>query len=327
MGGFAGAELATTVTLAGGLGLIGAVFDMKALDEQLSQASDGLKSWPQLDCKRTLPVGVGLLPFVLKIENVLPLVSKYHPAVVWLFAAKQMDDYTTWSAQIRQACPDSKVWIQVGSVSAALEIAKFARPDVLVLQGIDAGGHGFEKGASIVSLLPEAVDTLAANGFGSIPLVAAGGIVDGRGAAAALVLGAQGVVMGTRFLAASETAVPHLKYRAAVLAAVDGGQSTVRAKIFDELTGPNIWPVLYDGRGLVTESYTDHAGGIHIEKIRQLHADALKREDAGFGSSNRATVWAGTGVGLVNKVEGAANIVNEVREGVKRALENTTARL
>lgn len=105
-------------------------------------------------------------------------------------------------------------------------------------------GHGFEKGAGIISLLPEVADALATEGYGNIPLVTAGGIVDGRGAAAALTLGAQGVVMGTRFLSATEANI-HPKWRDAVLATSDGGQNTVRAKLFDELRGPNMWPERY----------------------------------------------------------------------------------
>jgi nitronate monooxygenase len=325
MGGFAGPDLATAVTKSGGLGQIGAIFDMKQLAAQLAQASDSLRSDGKLDCSKTLPIGVGLLPFILKIENVLPVLSKFNPAVVWLFAAKELEDYSTWTAEIRKSCPHSQIWIQIGSAAGAVEIAKSCKPDALILQGIDAGGHGFEKGAGIISLLPEAADTLAIQGFGHIPLLAAGGIVDGRGVAAALSLGAQGVVLGTRFLAAKETIV-HPKYQEALLAANDGGQNTVRAKVFDELRGPNIWPVAYDGRGLVTNSYTDHANGVPIDQIRKLHTQALEEKDLGWGEINRATVWAGTGVGMVKRIQSAAEIVEEVRKGAKEALEAVRAR-
>lgn len=321
MGGFAGADLAIAVTKAGGLGLIGGVFDMVYLAEQLEKAKVSLT---HLDNSGTLPVGVGLLPFVTKMEEALPVIAKYKPCTVWLFAATEFLDYATWSARVREASPDSKIWIQVGSVAAALQVATSCKPDVLVLQGADAGGHGFEKGAGIISLLPEATDVLQAHGHGDIPLVASGGIVDGRGVASALSLGAQGVVMGTRFLAAPET-IMHPAYRAAVLSADDGGQSTVRSKVFDELRGPNIWPVLYDGRGLATESYADHVNGVEIEKIRELHAEAAKGEDAGFGK--RATVWAGTGVGLVKEVKPAGEIVFEIRNAARDAIDKAKARL
>ena len=132
--------------------------------------------------------------------------------------------------------------------------------------------------------------------------------------------------MGTRFLAAKETMV-HPHYQAAVLAAEDGGQATVRAKLFDELNGPNIWPVAYDGRSIRTNSYLDHANGVSIDDIRKLHKQALSGEDLGWGETNRAAVWAGTGVGLVKKVEPAADIVEEIRTEARKALDAARARL
>ena len=326
MGGFAGPDLAVAVTKAGGLGQIGAVNDLKQLEAQLFQASEDLRADPRFEDSKTLPIGVGLLPFILKVDDVLPVLTKFNPAVVWLFAAKQLPDYATWTQRVREACPDSQVWIQVGSVAGALQIAKSCQPDALILQGSDAGGHGFEKGAGIISLLPEATDTLKEHDFGHVPLLASGGIVDGRGAAAAFSLGAAGVVLGTRFLAAKETTV-HPKYQAAVVAASDGGQSTIRAKLFDELRGPNIWPVDYDGRSLVTDSYTDHSNGMKIDDIRDRHTEALKEKDMGWGESNRATVWAGTGVGLIKTVQPAAEIVEELRRDVVEVLETARARL
>ena len=77
-------------------------------------------------------------------------------------------------------------------MAAARHVAGTTKPDVLCIQGADAGGHGFERGAGIISLVPEVFDTLAREGFSHIPLVASGGIVDGRGVAAALTLGALG---------------------------------------------------------------------------------------------------------------------------------------
>ncbi|KAF2726926.1 inosine monophosphate dehydrogenase [Polyplosphaeria fusca] len=314
MAGFAGGALASAVTLAGGLGLIGGLFSMEDLKAQLQTASSNISSNTALASSKTLPVGVGLLPFVLEADNVLPVIQEYKPVVVWLFAAKTLGDYGVWAAKLRAVSPESKIWIQVGNIAAALQVAKVAKPDAICLQGADAGGHGFEKGAGIISLLPEATDVLAEEGFGGIPLVASGGIVDGRGVAAALALGAKGVVMGTRFLAADETSV-HPKYRAAVLEAKDGGQVTKRSKLFDQLKGPNMWPEAYDGRSLVVQSHADHVNGVNLEEIQRLHNEEIKGEDAGFatGLKGRAAIWAGTGVGLVNKVEKAKDIVLGVR--------------
>jgi nitronate monooxygenase len=321
MAGFAGGALASTVTLSGGLGFIGGLFDMEALSSNLAAAKSAFASDPSLSSYTTVPVGVGLLPFALAIEKALPVLEEYKPAVIWLFAVKENADYGTWATQIRAVSPNSKIWIQCGSVAAALEIASIANPDVLVMQGADAGGHGFEKGAGIISLLPEAADALTKEGFGHIPLVASGGIVDGRGVAAALALGAAGVVMGTKFLAAKETIV-HPQYRAAVLGATDGGQITTRSKVFDNLKGENIWPEAYDGRSLLVQSWKDHLDGVGIEEIRKLHNEAVKGEDAGYDKDlkGRAAIWAGTGVGMVKEVESAKDIVEGVRREVKEIL-------
>jgi len=296
----------------------------------------------------TLPIGVGLLPFILPLDSALPVLQKYAPAVVWLFAAKTLDDYAAWTRRLKAALPHTSVWVQVGSASAALHVAQgqaggegaadadadasAARPDALVIQGSDAGGHGFSHGASIVSLLPETVDVLSSSPSHGpsnmmIPLLAAGGIADARGAAAAFALGASGVVLGTRFLAAR-----------------DGANSTVRSTLFDNVRGPNVWPAAYDGRGLVTRSYEDFVGGgVAIEEVRRRHDEAAKQEDRGFkgesesgsGSASasasasgrgRANVWAGASVGLVNEVQDAKDIVAEVRDGVARVLADADAR-
>jgi nitronate monooxygenase len=319
MAGVAGGRLASAVTLAGGLGLVGALFSIDDVRKELDIASEALASDPFHLASKTLSVGIGFLLFVLNLEDVLPVVEQYKPVVVWLFAAEELAHYAEWAAAIRKVSPQSCIWVQVGSVAAAVQVAKTSKPDVLCLQGADAGGHGFQKGASIISLLPEASDTLAREGISNISLVAAGGIVDGRGVAAALSLGAEGVVMGTRFLASKEVTL-HPSYQAAVLEAKDGGQATTRSKLFDQLRGPNIWPEMYDGRSLAVQSYRDFTDGMSLEEIQRLHTEAVGHEDKGFrtGLEGRAAIWAGTGVGLVNTSSGAVEIVASVRSEARK---------
>ena len=114
-----------------------------------------------------------------------------------------------------------------------------------------------------------------------------------------------------------------------MLRASDGGQETVKSMLFDELRGPSIWPEGYDGRGLVNASSGDYDKGVGIEEVRRLFAEASQEEDGGFGAGGkgRAAMWAGTGVGLVNKEQSAAEIVEEVRDGVKKALDDAKVRL
>ncbi|KAJ4299699.1 hypothetical protein N0V90_004945 [Kalmusia sp. IMI 367209] len=323
MGGFAGPDLATAVSLAGGFGLIGGLNVMSDLRAQLQGATETFKAStnPSITSSPTLPLGVGLLPFICKIEEVVPVIAEFKPTVVWLFAAKELEHYAEWAAALRTASPQSKIWIQVGNVEAALCVARTASPDALCLQGADAGGHGFEKGAGVISLVPEAADALRRDGLGHIPLLASGGIVDGRGVAAALALGASGAVLGTRFLASKEVTI-HPTAQAAILEAEDGGQVTKRSKVFDQLRGPNIWPEAYDGRSLVVQSYEDHVNGMSLEEIQRLHNEAVGGPDKGYatGRKGRAAIWAGTGVGIVNEVEGAKDIVDKVRREAKEIM-------
>ena len=320
MGGYAFAALASEVSKAGGLGFVSSIANMAQADQELGAARAALAGFaPPAD---VLPVGVGFLLFVAQLDDAAPVVAKHRPAAVWLFAARSLDDYAAWAARIREVSPATKIWIQTGAVASALHIAKTCKPDVLVLQGADAGGHGYERSAGVISLLPETDDALKANGFNDIPLVASGGIADGRGVAAAVMLGAQGAVMGTRFLAASETPV-HPAYRQRILETTDGSQSTVRDKIFDQLRGKNIWPVEYDGRALLNDSYVDFKNGTTLEEIQKLHSEAEQGSEKGFGGESgkaRAAIWAGTGVGLVKKIQSAGEIVNETRAAARKAL-------
>jgi nitronate monooxygenase len=322
MGGTAGPDLSIAVTKAGGLGQIGALNDMKDLDAQLAKVEQALDRVDGL-----LPIGVGILVFITKLDEAIPVLEKYKPAVVWFFASHELSDYTSWTSRVRTALPKSQVWIQVGSVAAALTIAEDSRPDVMSVQGQDAGGHGFEKGAGIISMIPEISDALAENGH-NVRVVAAGGITEGRSVAAALTLGAEGAVMGTRFLCSNEANI-HPRWQEAVLSANDGAESTIRSKLFDNLRGPNIWPTAYDGRSIVMESFEAHVRGVDIEEIRRQHNEAVKADDGGFGvhGKGKAAIWAGTGVGLVKKIQPAGEIVEEVRDAALKVMKAAKARL
>ncbi|CAK7218414.1 hypothetical protein SBRCBS47491_003501 [Sporothrix bragantina] len=336
MSGMATSDLAVAVTRAGGLGFIG-YNAVPVLEEQLQQSRELL-----LQDKGTtatlaasvavdvLPLGVGIIvAFAGPALAFSPLFAKHKPAVVWL-SFSEATDFKTWTDAIRAASPQTKVWIQVGSVRAALEAAQACHPDALVLQGSDAGGHGHARGASIVALIPEVADALndGHGGLSDISLIATGGIMDGRGVAAALALGASGVVMGTRFLAAEEIKVSE-GYRNEVLSASDGGEATVRSHIFDQM-GRYQWPALYDGRSLRNTWYDDWQRGISVEEIRskrdlKLDESRSGDDDANFRDTN--SVWVGAGVGLVKKVEKAGDIVERARNEAKQRLQSTIDRL
>lgn len=321
-------KLAVSVSVAGGLGFIGAGSNLDELDGWLEEASAMVEQHAELSSyqKSTgmLPVGFGYFNWASEadLQKAMAAVKKWKPAAVWQFGAYKNEDYAVWAAKIREAGEGkTKVWIQVGSVNDALVVARTSKPDVLVVQGTDAGGHGLETGAGIVSLLPEVADALEAEGFSDIQLVAAGGIVEGRGAAAAIVLGADGICLGTRFLASDEANVVD-NYRKEVVRASDGGANTARTKVYDQLRGTTLWPEGYNARGILNQSFHDHKSGIGFEENKKLYDEAIKQSDGGFGVDGRMTTYAGAGVGLVRSVMKAGDIVREIQQTTNKRLRS-----
>jgi nitronate monooxygenase len=143
--------------------------------------------------------------------------------------------------------------------------------------------------------------------------------VDGRGVAAALALGAEAVVMGTRFVAAEEAWTPEFRKKL-ILEATDGGPSTVKTPVLDDIQSTAIWPDVYDGRGLIGKSWQDHVAGMPLEENIQL----FKEADAA-GDTSRKITWVGTGVGLVREIRPAGEIVKEAREDALRRIQRLQA--
>lgn len=126
------------------------------------------------------------------LQGILPVLQEYRPAAVWLFAAETGGRYANFILSIKAETKSwgLKVFVQVGSVKAARE-AVVDGTDVVVVQGIDAGGHQMAQGAGLMTLLPEVADMLKDEFPSShVSVIAAGGIMDGRGIAAAQALGA-----------------------------------------------------------------------------------------------------------------------------------------
>ena len=310
-------KLACEISNAGGLGYIGAGSDASTLEHELQQAKLSLRGPSAND---TLPVGVGFLLWAGEklLQESLPILERHKPAAIWLFAPEKPDQLKRWTQECRRVTSSkSKIWIQIGTVNEALEAVRSCQPDVLVVQGTDAGGHGLEDCAGLMSLLPEVDDAVSSHCIAqNVPkpvLIAAGGIMDGRGVAASLSLGASGAVMGTRYLACPESNIAK-GYQDAVINARDGGVNTARGKLYDSLRGTTDWPAHYGGRSVLNESWHDAANGMSFEENKRLYDDALQLGDDGWGEKARLTTYAGTGVGLVKEVKSAADVTREVRE-------------
>lgn len=315
------APLAVAVTKAGGFGFLAAGTDTNDLKAELGRARDLLQKCPVKGVDPTiLPIGVGFINWGVNMSTALEAVKMHTPAAVWFFAPKRNEDLIEWTEKVREMTGGrTRVWIQIGTVTDALDVAQACAPDVLVVQGADAGGHGLAQGAGITTLLPEVADALADIGMSHIPLIAAGGIVEGRGTAACLALGASGVVLGTRFLASKEANIAK-GYQDDVLRTRDGGLATVRTSVYDNLRGTTGWPDRYNGRGIINQSFLDAQDGVSIEESKRLYDEALQKGDKGWGKNGRLTAYAGSGVGLVKEVMSAQGILEEVRRDAVRAI-------
>ncbi|MGH7029517.1 MAG: NAD(P)H-dependent flavin oxidoreductase [Stellaceae bacterium] len=283
MGSAAGGKLAAAVTNAGGLGLVGSGYaSTAAIHKELAEAGN-------------TRVGIGFILWALeKNPAALDAALDARPAAVML----SFGDPTPFTGRIKDA--GCKIICQVQTLAQAKEAAA-AGADIIIAQGRDAGGHsGMTRGT--MGFVPAVVDVAA-----PIPVVAAGGIADGRGLAAALALGAAGVSMGTRFTASQESLLdPAMK--AAALAA--GGDQTQQTRVFDIVRGAP-WPAIYPGRALrnaFSAEWHGREAGLEAAQSEQEKA-YLATGPADFGTR---VVWAGEGVDLVNDIPTAAEIIDRI---------------
>lgn len=322
-----GPTLAVAVSRAGGLGFIGPGVKTQDISSDLQTASSLIESLSASQSQPStlqnppiLPVGIGFQLWSDDLEVAISTISKYKPCAAWLFAPRHgQKDLDTWSRRIRHASPSTRIWIQIGTLAEARELAQGSEePDVIVVQGAEAGGHGrANDGLGIMALLPEMMDCLPAH----IPVFAAGGIADGRGAAAALCLGATGVVMGTRFLAATEARISP-GYQREIVRASNGAVSTTRTLLYNRLRGTVGWPEEYSPRTIINKSFIEHQAGRPFEELKALHDEALKAGDAGWGPEGRLATYAGAAIGLIHDVKDAETIVRDVQEEVLQRLSN-----
>ncbi len=224
-------------------------------------------------------------------------------------------DATPWVEKAHRV--GTRVIVQVGSVAEGVAAAG-AGADAIVAQGIEAGGH--VRGTTpLFALVPATVEAVP-----EVPVVAAGGIVDGRGLAAALALGAAGVLMGTRFLASAEADVDP-EYRRRVLAASGPDDTVYAEELFD-----GGWPhaphrVIRNRLVAEWEAAGRPAPGGRADEGALIGSRTLwdgTTRDVKLYSSvtatttfdvdiDRAALWAGMSVGLVREVKPAGEIVRE----------------
>jgi len=290
----AGGALAAAVTGAGGLGLIGGGYgDAGWLAREFRAAGNAR-------------VGCGFITWSLARQPaLLDAALDHRPAAVML----SFGDPGPFAARIREA--GARLVCQVQTLAGA-RAALGVGADLLVAQGTEAGGHGAER--ATLTLVPEIADLLAREGSDAL-LLAAGGIADGRGLAAALLLGADGVLMGSRFWATREAQV-HPRHQAAALAA--DGDGTVRQRATDIARGYD-WPAEFTARVLRNTFVRDWE-----DRPEEHRAVASERRPAYLaavaeGDPEAVGVWVGEAAGLIRDVPGAGEVVERtVAEAVLR---------
>jgi nitronate monooxygenase len=296
MGSVSGGALAAAVSRAGGLGLIGPGYDDEAWIEREFAAAAGV------------PVGIGFITWHLaRHPERLRAALAHRPVAVML----SFGDPAPFVPAVRAA--GAKLILQVQTLGDARSGAALGA-DVVVAQGAEAGGHGAQRGT--LPLVSAVVDAIAPT-----PVAAAGGIADGRGLAAALVLGAAGVLVGTRFYASREA----LGHAAAKARLVDeGGDATLRTRIFDIVRGLD-WPTRFTGRALKNQ-LSDRWHGREAELQAQLaHEQERYAGAARVGDVSRAVVWAGEAIDLIRDLPLAAEIVERMVSEAGLALERGLA--
>ncbi|KAH7255814.1 2-nitropropane dioxygenase [Fusarium redolens] len=328
--GIATPLMAAEVTKAGGFGFLPSLAYIEPSSEHINRLVDHFDEVRALlgadqPSDGPLRVGASFITSHSSLsyfeETALPLIVKNRPAAIWLFAPDgDLRPHSKIIPGLKALEYPPVVFVQVGNVAAAREAVQDGA-DVLVTQGVDAGGHQFRQGSGIVSLVPE-VRNMLDREFPdrAISIVAAGGIADGRGVAGALALGAEGVVMGTKtnlqFTIAPESNYPKIQ-KQKVLEAVDGGVSTFKSTFNDRIVNSPLWGPLYDGRAIVGPIHEKFFAGASLEECQRSLKEDYSEEEARYV----VNTWAGTGVGLINKVQPAGEIVREVREQARRELQ------
>ena len=206
-------ELVAAVSEAGGLGSIGSVFESaESVERQIERVRELTER----------PFAVNHVVPLLD-EDAFEATLEAQPAVVSLALGDPGDLVE------RAHAAGAKVIHQVHTVGQACRVAKLG-VDAIIAQGSEAGGQGMPLGVGAMALIPQVVDAVV-----PVPVLAAGGVADGRGLAAALVLGAQGANVGTRFLASEEASADE-SWKRAILATES--EDVVRFEVWKEIFPP-----------------------------------------------------------------------------------------
>ncbi len=301
MAGPAKAELAAAVAEAGGLGLIGGSSgDAEWLRQQIRAVRE----------RTDRPFGVGFISSFPGLDRlVATAIEERVPVITHSFA-----DPTPYVAAAHAA--GILVLAQVQTVAQAVRAAQ-AGVDAITAQGVEAGGHTGTSSATL-PLVPAVIDAV-----GDIPVIAAGGIADGRGLAAVLMLGAEGAWIGTRFAASRESAGSEWG-KASIVGA--GTDDTVLTKVYDTISGSPFPAGIADR--VLQNAYTRTWHGREQELVpdRERWRRVLQ-EASEHGDPQLAAVRAGNAAGLIRAIEPAGDILRRIVTEAEAILRQRPAQL
>ncbi len=283
----ADAQLAAHVSKAGGIGFIG--------------AANAPAEWVRQEIRKAReitdkPIGVNIMLLSEHVDEVVKAVIEEHVEAVTTGAGNPGKYMQEWKAA------NIKVMPVVASVALA-KMMERAGADAVVAEGMESGGHIGEQ--TTMTLVPQVADAV------KIPVIAAGGIGDGRGMAAALMLGASAVQLGTRFIVAKESTVNQL-YKDRVLAAKD---------IDSVVTGRKNGHPIRSLRNQMTRQYLEmEKNDVSFEELEHLTLGALRRAVV-EGDVKMGTVMAGQIAGLINKEQTCEEIIRELIDETRAVYE------
>lgn len=283
----ANANLAGAVSKAGGLGLIG--------------AANAPAEWVREEIRKAKaitdnPVGVNIMLLSQHADEVAKVIVEEGIKVVTTGAGNPEKYMDMWKAAGVKVIP------VVASVALAKRMERYGA-DAVVAEGMESGGHIGEQ--TTITLVPQVVDAV------DIPVIAAGGIGDGRGMAAAFMLGAEAVQVGTRFVVAKESTV-HQNYKDRVIAAKD---------IDSEVTGRSTGHPVRQLRNQMTRQYLAmEKEGVPFEELELLTLGSLRKAVVD-GDVKMGTVMAGQIAGLINKEQTCEEIIKEYVSEAEKLLK------
>ena len=295
MGNATSPELVAAVSTAGGLGVLGAT---RQNPEELARDAAAIRA------ATTRPFGLNLLLFMERPGQYDALLAARPKVISTAWAALEQD----LGGYVARAHAVGALAMHMISTVAEAKVAARAGADIIVAQGTEGGGHIGLMGT--MPLVPMVVSAVA-----PIPVLAAGGVADGRGLAAALALGADGVLLGTRFLATDESPIAK-GFKQAILDS--DGHDTLVTDIPDVASG-NTWPGAYV-RVRRNRFIEEWMGRDNELRRRRVEVSAQLRQAAQAGDPDRGAVMIGQTAGLIDRIEPAADLVRQISRDAEAIL-------